>query len=321
MPNVRHTRWIRLSSFVGLALLCIGALVSGTLMGWAKRSPLMTRALLQGAAETVGIKAADPFEGKDHLTLLVLGCDSDLSRGGKKVLKKYARSDMMMVAKLDFVKNRITGLSIPRDTLSRAGKYGEQKINAFHQFGGKELAQEAVQNLLPGVHIDRVVILDFEAFQDMVNTVGGVEVFVAKRMKWTDKAAKLYIDLQPGKQKLDGYDAMCFVRYRHGDSDFMRTDRQRDFLMAFKAAVVADPLHLPEVANKGAAVLNNSLSNDEILTLGKFAQKVGNDNIKMGLLPTVEVEGYNLRVDQSKLEATLQEFHLTDGPTRVSQLP
>jgi LCP family protein required for cell wall assembly len=226
-----------------------------------------------------------------------------------------------MVARLDFSQNRISGLSIPRDTLVAAGKYGEQKINAYHQFGGKDLAKEAVENLLPGVKVDRVVILDFEAFQDVVNTVGGVEIFVPKRMKWTDKAAKLYIDLKPGKQLLDGYNAMCFVRYRHGDSDFLRTDRQRDFLMAFKAAVFSDPLHLPEVANKGAAVLNNSLSISEIISLGKFTQKIGNDNIKMGLLPTVEAEGYNLRVDQSKLDATLQEFHLTDGTTRVSLIP
>lgn len=320
MPTL-HPKWIRLLSLVGFFAVCTSALVAGTLLGWVKRSPLMTQALLNEAANTIGIKRTDPFDGKDHLTLLVLGCDADLSRGGKKVLKKYARSDMMMVARLDFAKRRITGLSIPRDTLIAAGKYGEQKINAFHQFGGKELAQEAVENLLPGVAVDRVVILDFEAFQEMVDTVGGVSIFVPKRMKWTDKAAKLYIDLKPGKQVLDGYNAMCFVRYRHGDSDFLRTDRQRDFLMAFKSAVFADPLRLPDVANKGAAVLNNSLSNDEILSLGKFAQDVGNDNIKMGLLPTVEAEGYNLRVDQSKLDATLQEYHLTDGTTRVSLNP
>lgn len=317
----RRPTWIKLAQMIGLALVCVAALVGGAVAGWMHRSPLVSAAVVSEVESKLGIERADPFAGKDHLTLLVLGCDSDLSPGGRKVLKKYARSDMMMVARIDFASKRITGLSIPRDTLVAAGKYGEQKINAYHAFGGPDLARSAVETLLPGVSIDRAIVLDFDAFQEMVDKVGGVDVFVEKRMKWTDKAAKLYIDLKPGRQKLNGYNAMCFVRFRHSDSDFKRTDRQRDFLMAFRAAVLANPLKLPEVANTGAKVLGDSLTNDEILSLAKFAQSVGSDNIKMGLLPTIESEGYNLKVDSSKLEATLNEYHLTDGTTRLTLNP
>lgn len=321
MASAPRPRWIQIACYASLGVVSAGALIIGTMGGWAKRSPLLTHAIIGELEKKVGIKQVDPFEDKDHLTFLLLGCDSDLSRGGKKVLKKYARSDMMLVARLDFAQKRITALSIPRDTLVAAGKYGEQKINAYHAFGGKDLAREAVEKLLPGVEIDRVVVLDFDAFQDMVNTAGGVELVIAKKMKWTDKAAKLYINLKPGKQKLNGYDAMCFVRFRHSDSDFARTDRQREFLMAFKSAVFANPLRLPDVANKGEAVLGGALNRDEILSLARFSQAVGNDHIKMGILPTIEAENFNLRVDSTKLQGTLQEFHLTDGPTRLTLNP
>ncbi len=307
MPRLTEKQrlWLGRAGYVGLCLW-IAALTAG--YAWLNRSPVLKKSIAREISNVVGIEPVDPFVGRDHLTLLILGCDSDLSRGGKRVLKKYARSDMMLVARIDFIQKQVTGISIPRDTLVAAGKYGAQKINAYHAYGGKELAQTAVETLLPAVKVDRVVVLDFDAFQDMVNVVGGVEVNVTKRMKWTDKAAKLYIDLKPGIQKLNGYDSMGFVRFRHTDSDLHRTDRQRQFLMAFKSAVFANPLRLPEVVNKATAVLNGSLTDDEIVALAAFAKSVGNDRIKMGVLPTVEVEGYNLQVDQAKLEATLREY-------------
>ncbi len=307
-----NPKQIQILKRFGYAAVCCWVLLIGVSFFWLKQSPVLTKAVTRQVEQAVGIEPADPFEGKDHLTILVLGCDSDLSRGGKKVLKKYARSDMMLVARLDFRSKQITGISIPRDTLVAAGTYGDQKINAYHAYGGKDLAKLAVQTLLPGITIDRVIVLDFEAFQDMVNTVGGVEVNVTKRMKWTDKAAKLYIDLKPGKQKLDGYNAMGFVRFRHTDSDLYRTDRQRQFLLAFKQAVFANPLKLPEVVNKATAVLNGAMTDDELVALADFARQVGNDRIKMGVLPTMAADGYNLRVDQTKLAETLLEYRLTD---------
>ncbi len=302
----------------GYGSLCVAMLGFGIAAGWMKRSPIVQQAFNRKLERAVGVTPVNPFEGSDHLTILLLGCDSDLSRGGKKVLRKYARSDMMMVARIDFGQKLITGVSIPRDTLASAPGYREQKINAFHAFGGKDLAQKAVENLLPGVKIDRVVVLDFDGFKSMVDTVGGVDMFVQKKMKWTDKAGGLYIDLKPGRQKLNGYNAMCFVRYRHGDSDFNRTDRQREFLMAFKQAVMANPLHLPEVANKASDMLLGSLSTVEILSLAEFAQKIGNDNIKMGLLPTLDAGNYNLKVDAKQLEPTLRQYHLLEGDNRLS---
>lgn len=277
---------------------------------WIKRSDLVYNAFTTEVKKKLGVAATPAFAGHDSVNLLVLGCDQELYYRGLKVLKDKARSDMMMVVKLDFKNNRISGVSIPRDTLVAAPGYREQKINGYHAFGGPELAKKAVETLLP-VTIDRVLVLDFDAFQDMVNLVGGVEIFVPKRMYHVDKAAKLYIDLKPGRQLLNGYDAMCFVRFRKSDSDFKRQERQRDFMLAFKEAVMKNPLQIPKVAEKSKEVMGNALNDDEIVYIAGFVRKVGNDNIKIGQIPVYDVPGtFDLSVDRAKLTDTLLEFHL-----------
>ncbi len=314
--NPSRRRWI---GFALYGVACLVALGLGAGAGWLSRSPLLAQAITHRVQDAVGLERDKPFDGVSDLTLLVLGCDADYTRGGKKVVRKHARSDMMMVVRLNLASSKVTGLSIPRDTLVAAGGRGEQKINAYHSWGGPELAQTAVETLLAGVHIDKVVVLDFDAFQEMVDIAGGVEIDVAKRMRWTDKAAKLKIDLKPGLQTLNGYDAMGFVRYRHTDSDMHRMERQRQFMLAFKKAVLASPLRLPEIANKGVEVLNGSLTNSEILALADFAKDLSDEQIKIGTLPTVDAGSYNLRADSSKLAATLEEFELVPAITPIAR--
>lgn len=294
---------------LGYTSLCASALAVGAGFHWVQRSPLLMEAIKSPVADRF---RATPFENQPAVTLLILGCDQELTYRGTKVLNKYARSDMMMVVRIDFESKKIGGLSIPRDTVVAAGGYRPQKINAYHVLGGADLSRQAVETLLP-VTIDRVVVIDFDAFQQMVDLVGGVEVYVPKRMKHTDRAAKLFIDLQPGRQVLNGYDSMCFVRYRKTDDDFKRTERQRDFLLAFKQAVMRNPIKLPEVANKGKEVLGDALTDQEIVYLAKFAQAVGNDNIKVGMVPVRDVPGsltFDLEIDDGRIQETLQQFHM-----------
>src|SRR5207253_927402 len=147
--------------------------------------------------------------------------------------------------------NRITGVSIPRDTLAAPDGYKRQKINAFHLLGGPDLSKAAVESLIP-VQIDRVVVLNYKAFEDMIDLVGGVDVSVPKKMDYDDVRGHLHIHLKPGPQHLGGEDAVGFVRFRHSDDDFHRQGRQKAFLLAFKNAVMHRPSALPQVAVKAA---------------------------------------------------------------------
>lgn len=313
----RRPLWHRIAGGLIYVAFCATVLMACAAWRWANQSTLVKQLVTQQIMNT---PPEEVFENKDYLTILVLGCDVDLSYGGKKVLKQAARSDMMLVAKLDFAHRKVTGISIPRDLLVALPGYREQKINAYHVLGGNELSKRAAEQVL-GISIDRVVEIDYEAFQEMVDLIGGVEVYIPKKLKYTDKAGGLFIDLKPGKQTLDGYDSMCFVRYRHGDSDFARQDRQKDFLLAFKDGVMKQPGKLPTVANKAMEVMGGELDAREVASLMLFARKVGNDNIKMGMVPTRDEANYNLSVDRSKLREKLKELNFTGTSRALSYNP
>lgn len=256
-------------------------------------------------------KTAPEIFGTNVFYLLVLGCDEDRSFINQDVTRQKARSDMMLCMRLDFDNNLITGVSIPRDTLVELPGYRMQKINAYHVHGGPELSERAAESVL-GVDIARTVVLDFEAFQKMINLVGGVEIFVAKKMKWTDRAGDLYIDLKPGRQVLNGYNAMGFVRFRHSDSDYERQKRQKELMVAFQEALMANKLAGPAVADEAKNLLSGGLNSEEIAALMSFGRKVGQDNIKMGMVPVTEgrdrAYGYYMLVDQDKIDSVLEEF-------------
>jgi polyisoprenyl-teichoic acid--peptidoglycan teichoic acid transferase len=318
--------WKRIASVLVYGLFCLVFLVGGATAGWISQSKLLKATLLA----KIGIAPPKPEEvfNRDSITLLVLGCDEDRVYGRTKPIREKARSDMMLVAKVDFKRKRISGVSIPRDTLVAAAGYGEQKINAYHALGmqnggeerAKDLAKDAAQTLL-GVGIDKVVVVDYKALQEMVNLVGGVEIFVKKKMEYHDNAGKLHIDLDPGRHRLNGYQAMGFVRFRHDrGSDFARQERQKEFLLAFKKSLQENLGMLPQVINKAVEAMSGGLKEDEVNSLAMFAQQIGGDNVQLGQIPVVDAPNYNLRVDHAQLSKVLAQYHLIDAqtPTQVS---
>jgi LCP family protein required for cell wall assembly len=319
---------------VGYASWLGTALVIGSFLGWASRSPMLST-IVKNPLGWVNTDPRIAFGGRNTETLLILGCDEDrFYRGtklhGQNIYKKFARSDMMLVTKLDFDNNTITGLSIPRDTECRVPELekipllrGSHKINAFHELAppkeADEITKEAVNQILPTVPIDKVVDLDFEAIQKLVDIVGGVEVNVPKAMNYDDNAGELHIHLKPGLQKLNGYDAMCFVRFRHDrESDFGRQQRQKEFLASFKEAAFKNLGALPEIATQGKECLNNALDNEELLALAAFARRVPPQNIRMGMVPVVEGDGTRLHVDQKVLQKRLAEFGFSGNGTSIA---
>jgi polyisoprenyl-teichoic acid--peptidoglycan teichoic acid transferase len=306
-------RWKKVMGVAAYGTFLLAVFAIAVAAGWIRSNPFTAEILKQAVAPKEPEKV---FQG-DYLTLLILGCDQDLTYRGKQVIRKYARSDMMMVVKLDFKTNQITGISIPRDMEVQLPGYSRQKINAYHAIGRNpeqqaDLARRAAEHLLPGVRIQRVVTLDFDAFQELVDLVGGVPVDVERRMKYTDRAAKLVIDLQPGPQLLDGYNAMGFVRYRHADSDFHRQERQKQFMAALKGRVLeSDPVKIPSILEQAKDVLNNALTNEELASLVHYARQVPPENVRMGVVPYLEQRGStNLLVDLSKLNEVLFEYQL-----------
>lgn len=316
MPENKRPKKSRAKQVFGAvwyAFVCFFFLASGSLFGWAFSSEPL-KAIFMGQ---VGLRDTEPktvFNAKE-MTVLVLGCDEDRYYG--EIQNTAARSDMMLLAKFDFENNRVGGISIPRDLEVDMPGYKVHKINAFHAIGGPELSEQAVEYMV-GVPIDRVMVLDYVAFQQMIDIVGGVEVYVPKKMDYDDWGARLHIHLKPGRHKLNGYNAMGFVRFRRSDSDFARVERQRDLMLSFKQAVVANPAVLPAVVTKASDAFGGAFSPDEIAALSFFLRKVKSDQIKMGTLPVFEGRGTNLNIDRGRLVTTLEDHYLVPRTTAMS---
>jgi LCP family protein required for cell wall assembly len=178
------------------------------------------------------IKALDPAPQNlpdQPVNILVLGSDSRGAHSG-------ARSDTLLLVRMDFNRGFISMLSFPRDLYVHIPGQGPNKINAAYSLGGTKLAIETVK-ALTGEPIQYFFNVDFRAFTRLVNDAGGVYLDIDRHYFNNNSAGGASfarIDIQPGYQRLNGSDALSYVRYRHTDSDFARIARQQLFLSELK---------------------------------------------------------------------------------------
>lgn len=218
----------------------------------------------------------------DRINILALGVDA---RKGEDM----ARTDTMMLCSVDTEKNLMSVLSIPRDTRVYIPGHGYEKINSATLYGGPDLAMETVSDLL-GIRINKYVMTNFEGFEDIVDSLGGVTIDVKQRMYHHDpQDGGIYtIDLRPGVQRLDGKKALQYVRYREyalGDID--RTEQQQKFITALAREVLqpASVVKLPSLAVSIYKAVDTNLSLSEMTRLAQSARKLTNANIVSQTLP------------------------------------
>ncbi|MDX6689608.1 MAG: polyisoprenyl-teichoic acid--peptidoglycan teichoic acid transferase [Solirubrobacteraceae bacterium] len=180
----------------------------------------------------------DDIAPGDPATVLALGSDR---RFGDKKKGLEARSDTILVVRLDPRKHAIAVMSIPRDLKVTIPRHGVRPINAAYALGGPRLSAETVQGL--GLHVSEIVNVNFGGFQRAINKLGCVYADIDRRY-FNDNhppvaSAENYatIDLKPGYQLLCGSDSLDYVRFRHLDDDFVRAARQQDFLRQLKTQV------------------------------------------------------------------------------------
>jgi LCP family protein required for cell wall assembly len=183
-------------------------------------------------------------------------------------------------------------LSIPRDQLvnikSRAGAYyPQEKINAAYTYGAREhgargsmvLAAETVEHeVFPGLKLNGIVDVNFAGFIKVVDTLGCVYVNVDHRyLHINGEGGELYseINLQPGYQKLCYNNALSYVRYRHGDSDFVRVARQQDFLRALREQISPEDVlgqieHVANVVGSAIVTAGFETSAGQVIQLAKL---------------------------------------------------
>lgn len=198
------------------------------------------------------------------------------------------RSDTMLLLRVNPEQDTVSLLSIPRDTQVQIPEVGLDKINDANVQGGPALAAKTVSSTLNGVAIDRYVRVSTDAFKELVDLLGGIEVYVPKPMQYEDKTQKLKIDLQPGNQTLSGAQAEQFARFRNDDlGDIGRVQRQQALLKALRSKLM-NPTVIPRIPALVKAMqkyIDTNLSLEELLALVGAGRKLSDGNFKMVMLP------------------------------------
>lgn len=165
----------------------------------------------------------------DNVSILFVGVDDSENRGQGS---DNSRSDALILATLNNKTKTIKMLSIPRDSYVFIPKVGyEDKITHAHAYGGTLATIDTVEKLL-NVPIDYYVRMNFNAFIDVVDALGGIEAEVPYKLHEKDEFDRNSINLQPGLQHLNGSQALALARTRKQDSDIERGKRQQEILTA-----------------------------------------------------------------------------------------
>lgn len=238
----------------------------------------------------------------NRLNVLLLGTDA---RPGEK----DARTDTMMLVSIDRETKKIAMVSIPRDTIVDIDGHGTNKINTANIFGGADLARQTVEKLL-GLEIPYYVKTNFNGFKEIIDVLGGVNIDVEKRMYYPAEN----INLKPGMQRLDGYNALGYVRFRHDAlGDISRSERQQKFLTALAKEMLrpANIIKAPILVPKLMAAVETNLGVSDAILVAKAASSLDANNIMTATLPGVfyNYKGASYwKVDESEAKLVLNNL-------------
>lgn len=167
----------------------------------------------------------DPVKKKkdEPFTVLLMGTDSR-GKGDR------GRPDTIILAAANPKTQKVTLLSIPRDTyVEIAGRGKQDKINHAYSYGTGTMLK-TVERFLD-IPVDYYVIINFKGFEELIDELGGIEIDVEKRMVYHSSDA--HINLRPGLQVLNGEEALGYARFRHdAEGDLGRNRRQQQVIRA-----------------------------------------------------------------------------------------
>jgi LCP family protein required for cell wall assembly len=271
-----------LASLVLLGGLVLGALNFDAVKGWAAKHYLRIRfqpaVIAPEDNPDLFAELSKWHNPEENLNLLLIGID----RGSVPGEEGYTRSDVMIVASVNVKAKRAVLVSIPRDTKVTIEGYGTEKINAAHSFRGPAGAVEAVEKLT-GLDIHHYAEVDFEAFKNIVDAMGGVPFHLDVTINDPKTGY-----LEKGDHLLNGQEALILVRSRklpRGDLD--RIEHQKAFLKAVmqKAVSIRDMQTLLKILDTTVRYLETTLEPGLIFTLAEALQGMKVEDVEFATLP------------------------------------
>jgi LCP family protein required for cell wall assembly len=274
MPGPRK-RWPRLLGYFVLALVLFSG---GLVFGFYKYATAPSEFEMELGEDLTG-----------RINVLVLGVDAGVN--GQKT-NEWTRSDVNMVVSVDPVTKDAAIVSIPRDTrVFIPGKIAEySKMGHAHAYGGPDLAIQTVEQFLD-IEIDYYVRVDFEAFKQAVDALGGVDMDIPVSGEYSDPAQNLYIKLEKGPAHLDGQKALELVRFRgYDNADIGRIQVQELFLKALvkKAASLSNVLKIRSLYEELQPYFGTDLTFHEVVKLAEIATGIDPDSVQMAMVPGID---------------------------------
>lgn len=302
-------RWVTIGAIVAVLLASL-SLIAET--AWFKsqtdpsRHPWLSR-----ISKRQNNPSNQVHETPNRRNILLIGVDERPDDPG--------RSDTLMLLSLDPARKQATVISIPRDTWVHIPQHGWDKINHAYAYGKETLVAETVEGLL-GIPVDHFVVINLKGFQQVVNTLGGVTVDVEKQMVYDDPYQDLHIDLQPGLQRLNGNQAMQYVRYRADEgADIGRVQRQQKFIRALadEAFHPRTLVRLPALINQLSAAVRTDLSPGDIVRLISPAKEAYERGLQSTVIPGSSRYFYDtsyLVADIAQVRATMANLFGLSAP-------
>lgn len=290
--------FLKRASLTLFALILIGGayfatklyLTQRNLFGGGGKSPALSK-----CAELSELKR----EGDCRVNILLLGIGGDNHAGGNL-------TDTIMVASIDPINNKTVLLSIPRDLWVRIPGNGNQKINAAFAHGKEESRakdkktqqKEAIELLdktlepVLGIPIHYHTVMNFAAFKQVVDAIGGVNVYVPKELAvterlWIEGTNRHYnLNVKEGWQYFDGTKALYYARSRYTSTrgDFDRSERQRLLMTGikdkvFSAGTFSNPVKMSQLLSSLGNNIYTDFALDDMKSLYDAMKKIPSKDI------------------------------------------
>ncbi|MEE1132275.1 MAG: LCP family protein [Caryophanon sp.] len=306
------------SSKLGLTLKVCALLVASLLLSVTAYGVFLSKqaeTAAEGAFEEIDdrvqselrVEEVEPLE--DSISILFIGVDDSMQRSQGE---SNSRSDALILATLNNEDKSIKMLSIPRDSYTYIPhvKY-KDKITHAHAFGGTKATIEAVEELFD-IPVDYYVKMNFNAFIDVVDALGGVVAEVPYDILEKDEFDNNAIQLKEGRHLLSGPEALALVRTRKADSDLERGKRQQQVLKAIiqKGTSVSSVTKYTDVISALGDNMRTNMQFSEMKSLIAYLSD-GTSNID-----TLNLEGrndqstgvYYYKLDEESLEENREQL-------------
>lgn len=224
-----------------------------------------------------------PFGNETAARVLLVGLDDKPREGGAQ------RSDSIILYSARLTGGGATLISVPRDARVRlAGHRRYSKINAAYADGGEKLLMETLaQPSVLSADIPYYIVFDSSTVGAAIDALGGIDVIVPQDMNYDDNWGNLHIHLKAGQRHLTGDQAIGYLRWRKNNNgrgssdDFIRTERQRQILIAIKDKIKSwdGIVRTPQVLKAFKQHARTNLSVTQLMAMGWASQQLKTDAI------------------------------------------